>query len=158
MRNVPAGTIQDAVQRAYDAFHDRDGKTGVERIARRLGTVKSTVSYGTEISDDRPGGIGVNYLDRLGQEQPAVALPIAQHFAALAGAVVQPAAEGSNVACLYSLSGIVAKECGEAQAATIAAAQSVCARDCDKAVREIDEAVAALLRAKAEILAKRGAA
>lgn len=153
MRNVPAGTVQDAVQRSYEA----SGLTS-DRIARLLGTVNSTISYGTEISEHRPGGIGVNYLDRLAQIYPAVALPLAQHFASLAGAVVQPVATAENVACLYSLSGTVAKECGEAQAATIAAAQSVNARDCDKAVREIDEAVEALLRAKAEILAKRGAA
>lgn len=153
MRNVPAGTIQQAIQRVYDAVGG-----GIEGIARKLGTVNSTVSYGTEISEHRPGGLGANYLDRLCQDNAEAALVVAQHFAGYAGAAVQPVHRGDNVSCLYLLSGEVAKECGDALPAIIRASQNATAGNCDEAVREIDEAVARLMDARAEILAKRGAA
>lgn len=152
MRPQQYGTIQSAVSDAVDAT----GKKHKD-VATFLGIRGSTLSYGMEDNEDRPGGLGVNYLHRLAMDYPAAAVPIAQHFAAMAGGVFQPVDISSNVTSLYEQCGDVAKECGEAQAATIRAAEKACARSDREAVAEIDEAVAALLNARAAILA-RGAA
>ncbi|PTW43924.1 hypothetical protein [Rhodovulum kholense] len=152
-RAQKAGTIQDAIRGALDATGKKD-----RDIADFLGIRGSTLSYGTEENEDRPGGLGVNYLDRLCKLFPAAAAPLAQHFAGLAGGVFQPIDLGPNVASLYSHCSDIAKECGEAQAATLRAAESAKGRDCQEAEREIDEAVEALLRAKAIIRKQRGAA
>jgi hypothetical protein len=84
MRYTRPGSIQNAVREAYGAVG------GLENASIDLGIGVSTLSYGTERSDHRPGGIGVNYLDSLGRIEPRAATPIAQHFATLAGGVFQP--------------------------------------------------------------------
>jgi hypothetical protein len=84
MRYTRPGSIQNAVREAYGAVG------GLENASIDLGIGVSTLSYGTERSEHRPGGIGVNYLDSLGRIEPRAATPIAQHFAALAGGVFQP--------------------------------------------------------------------
>lgn len=84
MRNHRAGSIQAAVIAAYRAVG------GLENASHDLGVSISTLSYGTEISEQRPGGLGVNYLDRLGRIESGSAVPIAQHFALLAGGVFMP--------------------------------------------------------------------
>lgn len=153
MRNHPFGSIQEAVQSAYRA----SGHTN-EEIAELLGVRGSTVSYGSEMSEARPGGLGVNYLHRLGRMRPAAAVPIAQHFAGLGGGVFAPVEVTGNVESLFSHCGTVARECGEAQAAALRAAERASADACEAAEREIDEAVQALLRARAMIRHQRGAA
>ncbi|MBU2936997.1 MULTISPECIES: hypothetical protein [Pacificibacter] len=84
MRYTRPGSIQNAVREAYGAVG------GLENASIDLGIGVSTLSYGTERSEHRPGGIGVNYLDSLGRIEPRAATPIAQHFAMLAGGVFQP--------------------------------------------------------------------
>ena len=153
MRNHPYGTIQEAVQSSYRA----SGHTN-EEIAELLGVRGSTISYGAEMSEARPGGLGVNYLHRLGRMRPAAAVPIAQHFARLAGGVFQPVEVPASVTSLFAHCGTVAKECGEAQAAALRAAEMASADACEAAEREIAEAVEALLRARAMIQERRGAA
>lgn len=84
MRSTRPGSIQAAVQAAYTA------NGGVENVSEDLGLSLSTVSYGTASDEARPGGIGVNYLDRLGRMCPDAAAAIARHFARLAGGRFMP--------------------------------------------------------------------
>ncbi|GHF71020.1 hypothetical protein [Seohaeicola zhoushanensis] len=152
MRATKAGTIQDAVQRCYRAAG------GVEAVAEQLGLANSTVSYGTERNEARPGGIGVNYLVRLAMIDARCALPLAEFFSDLAGGVYQPVLPAADVISLYARCGLVAKECGEAQAAAIQAADTRSPRDIEAAEREIDEAIASLVRQRAALRSERGAA
>ncbi len=135
MRPCEAGSIQDAVAAAYEAAG------GLRKVSVAIGVTASSLSYGTEIREDRPGGLGVNYLDRLGRMSPAAAREIAQHFAALAGGVFQPLE--AEVSDLGGHCQVVAKEGGEAQAAAIRAALSGSLRDCERALRETDESLEA---------------
>lgn len=151
MRYTASGTIQNAVARCYRAVG------GVEAVAEQLGLANSTVSYGTEVNEARPGGIGVNYLARLGRANAAAAVPVAEFFCDLAGGVFQPV-EVVGVTNLHDHCCDVAKECGEAQAATIKAAYSSKRNEIDEAEREIDEAIGALVRARAALRGQRGAA
>ncbi|WP_353472342.1 hypothetical protein PVT71_13695 [Salipiger sp. H15] len=153
MRPQRYATIQNAVCEAVEATGKRH-----QDVAAFLGIRGSTLSYGMEDNEDRPGGIGVNYLHRLAMDCPAAAVPLARHFAGLAGGVFQPVVSATNVTSLYAHCGEIARECGEAQAAAIRAAEKASSRSIADAEREIDEAVAALLRAKAAILANRCAA
>lgn len=84
MRHTRSGSVQDAVAKSYRAAG------GVEAVADLLGLANSTVSYGTEVNEHRPGGLGVNYLSRLGRHNPDCAVPVAQFFAALAGGAFYP--------------------------------------------------------------------
>jgi len=84
MRGVRAGSIQSAVRATFTAVG------GLENASVDLGVSVSTLSYGTSVDEARPGGLGVNYLDRLGRMHRAAALPVAQHFATLAGGFFQP--------------------------------------------------------------------
>ena len=83
-RATRPGSIQSSVRAAYLAVG------GLESASEDLGVSVTTLSYGTEVTDLRPGGLGVNYLDRLGRIEPLSAVPLAQHFAHLAGGVFQP--------------------------------------------------------------------
>lgn len=153
MRAQIYGTIQNAVCAAVEATGKRH-----QDVAEFLGIRGSTLSYGMEVSETRPGGLGVNYLHRLGTDCPAAAVPLAQHFAGLAGGVFQPVSIGGVVTSLYAQCGKVAKECGEAQAAIIRAAEKASGPASAEALCEIDEAIEALTRARASIVASRDAA
>ncbi|WP_138423700.1 hypothetical protein [Maritimibacter alexandrii] len=82
-RNRP-GSIQSAISEAYRSVG------GIEAAATDLGLSIATLSYATAQNEDRPGGLGVNHLDRLGRMEPAAAVPLAEHFARLAGGVFRP--------------------------------------------------------------------
>ncbi|WP_353475537.1 hypothetical protein PVT71_18375 [Salipiger sp. H15] len=153
MRPQRYGTIQNAVCEAVEATGKRH-----QDVAALLGIRGSTLSYGMEDNEDRPGGLGVNYLHRLAMDCPAAAIPLAQHFAGLAGGVFRPVEMQGNVTSIFAQCGDVARECGEAQAAIFRAAEKASVQSVAEAEREIDEAVAALMRARGAISAKRGAA
>lgn len=153
MRPQRYGTIQNAVCSAVEATGKRH-----QDVAASLGIRGSTLSYGMEDNEDRPGGLGVNYLHRLAMDCPAAAVPLAQHFAGLAGGVFQPVDVGDNVTSLVSHCGNVAKENGEALAAILRAAEKMSGIVDADVEREIDEAVANLLTAKSILRAQRGAA
>lgn len=91
MRGVRPGSIQAAVQRAIKAAG------GLECASDDIGVSVSNLSRATACEDDRPGGLGVNHLDRLGRIIPGAAEPLAEHFAHLAGGVYQPIAGGGNI-------------------------------------------------------------
>lgn len=84
MRGTRAGSIQNAVSCSFQAIG------GLENASVDLGVSIATLSYGTSMDEARPGGLGVNYLDRLGRMERKAALPVAQHFATLAGGFFQP--------------------------------------------------------------------
>ncbi|NDW30984.1 hypothetical protein [Salipiger sp. PrR007] len=153
MRAQTYGTIQNAVCEAVEATGKRH-----KDVADFLGIRGSTLSYGMEDNEDRPGGLGVNYLHRLGMECPAAAVPLAQHFAGLAGGVFQPVEVGGGVTSLFTHCGHVAKENGEALSSILHAAVNASPKSDQDAVREIDEAVAMLLAARGIIVSRRGAA
>lgn len=146
MRAVKAGSIQEAVQTSYVAAG------GIAEVSAMVGVAPSSLSYGTEIREDRPGGIGVNYLDRLGRMDTAAARPIAEHFCALAGGFFQPFdAEHEDLADHCQT---LAKEGGEALAATIRAATSGTLPDCEEALRELDDGIEAQTNARAALMTK----
>lgn len=151
-RATTPGTIQEAVQASYDAYGDQ------KTIAGDLGIAGSSVSYGTEVQDIRPGGLGVNYLDRLGRIKPAAAEPIAQYFAALAGGVFQPVAlKGALAADVHRLT----REFSDVLALHAAAHSSASGNPNDytpfearKQVREVDELVAVAMQFRAHLLVR----
>lgn len=149
MRRPRYGTIQSAVRGALDATGKRD-----KDVADFLGVRGSTLSYATEESDDRPGGLGVNYLHRLALAHPAAAVPLAQHFAAMAGGVYQPIDTEGRVVSLFEHVSLCAKESGEAISAMVMAAEHASAGNLEAAARETDEAIAQMLAFRAEIHAR----
>ncbi|WP_422028115.1 hypothetical protein [Roseovarius sp.] len=81
MRAAKPGSVQCCVQEAYRAAG------GLECVSDDLGLSISTLSQHTEKPDGRKkaGGLGINYADTLARMHPAVAVVLAEHFAALAG-------------------------------------------------------------------------
>lgn len=104
MRYSRPGSIQSALQEAYRAVG------GVENVATDIGVSQATISYSTAVDEDRPGGLGINHIDRLCRMHAEAAMPLARHFAALAGGAFQPVTEA---ACLQSAIAKAAKEGGE---------------------------------------------
>ncbi len=84
MRNVRPGSVKAAVQ----ALIREAG--ALEAASNDLGHSGSSLSRASSNDEDRPGGLGVNHLHRLGRILPASAEPMAVHFAGLAGRVFQP--------------------------------------------------------------------
>jgi len=65
---------------------------GLEAASSDIGLSVSTLSRSYSDDDDRPGGLGVKYLHQLARIVPAAAVPVAEHFARLAGGVFLPMA------------------------------------------------------------------
>lgn len=135
---------------------------GIEAAALEAGVSISTLSYGTEQREDRPGGLGVNYLDRLGRIDAAAALPMAQHFATLAGGVFHPVdLSGPSWSDMAGIS----KEFADVVTLHAAAhsqgspdPRDYTPEEAAKQIREIDELVTAALRHRAGLVAKAGGA
>lgn len=81
MRNVRHGSMQAAVQASIRSAG------GLEAASNDLGLSVSSLSRASSDDEDRPGGLGVNHLHRLGRMVPSSSAPIAAHFAGLAGGV-----------------------------------------------------------------------
>jgi len=154
MRYTRPGSIQNAVREAYGAVG------GLENASIDLGIGVSTLSYGTERSDHRPGGIGVNYLDSLGRIEPSAAEPIARHFATLAGGVFQPVdLDGVTASDVYRIakefSDVLTKD-AEAHSKSSIDPKGYTAKEAGEQLVELDELIAvavsfrAALRDKAE--------
>ena len=98
MRQVKAGSIQEAVKNAYTAAG------GVECAANDLGLSASLLFRATDASDEhRPGGLGINYLHRLSRIVPGAAIPIAEHFSRLAGGCFRDAETQTASGCIHKL-------------------------------------------------------
>lgn len=155
-RAVRPGSIQAAVRAALRAAG------GIECASDDLGISMTTLSFGTEQRDDRPGGLGVNHLDRLGRIEAATAVPVAQHFAQLAGGVFQPVdlagAEGADIARLTAEFSDVLRAHSQAHGPGSADPAGYTAREAAAQLVEIDELVQAALVLRAALSAKAGAA
>lgn len=140
-RPTRPGSIQAAVAEAFRACG------GLDSVSADLGLALSTLSYATELRDDRPGGLGVAYLGRM---EPGAALPIARHFAALAGCVVQPVTSG-GVASVHE----VTREFSDVLAlhAQAMAGAGYSAAAAARQVLELDQLIAAATRLRAAMLA-----
>ncbi|ATG49755.1 hypothetical protein CEW89_08520 [Celeribacter ethanolicus] len=154
MRDHRPGSIQSAVHSAYRAVG------GLESASVDLGVAVSTLSYGTERSEHRPGGIGVNYLDTLGRISPEAAVPVAEHFAHLAGGVFHPVdLKGVTSADVHRLtrefSDVLAKH-AEAHSSTSQNPHDYTAREAQAQLVELDELIEAAVAFRAVLSRKAG--
>lgn len=154
-RATRPGSIQAAVRESVRAVG------GLECASDDLGISVSVLSYGTEVSDTRPGGLGVNYLDRLGRIDGQAAVPVAQHFAHLAGGVFQPvcphgvtAADISHIT--QEFSDVLAKH-AEAHSHASENPGDYTAREAASQIKELDELIAASANLRAALAQKAGA-
>ncbi|WP_417257373.1 hypothetical protein [Celeribacter sp.] len=155
MRGVRAGSIQSAVRDAMTAAG------GLECTSIDLGVSVATLSYGTSVDEARPGGLGVNYLDRLGRMHCAAALPLAQHFAMLAGGVYQPLQiSGDTATDIHTVtrefSDVLASH-AEAHSSASDNPDDYTVQEASAMIKEVDELIAAAARLKAALLPKAGA-
>ncbi len=155
-RNSRPGSIQAAVRASLRAVG------GLECASDDLGVSVATLSYGTEMSDSRPGGLGVNYLDRLGRIDPLAALPVAQHFAHLAGGVFQPvdlggAATPDITLITREFSDVLAKH-AEAHSSASANPDDYTPSEAAAQLKELDGLIAASANLRAALSRKAGAA
>lgn len=98
MRNARPDSIQDTVRQSITAAG------GLEAASSDLGLSVSSLSRASACEDERPGGLGINHLHRMGRIVPEAAVPIASHFARLAGGIFQPfPMRGTNLAGINSL-------------------------------------------------------
>lgn len=153
-RATRPGSIQSAVVQVYDSLG------GIKNAAVDAGVSMSTLSYGTEVSDDRPGGLGVNYLDRLGRIDPAAARPMADHFSHLAGGVFQPvSAPGETGAEIHRLTAEfsdVLNRHAEAHSGASGNPDDYTPPEAAAQVRELDELIAISLTFRAAMIRKAG--
>jgi hypothetical protein len=154
MRRTRTGSIQAAVGRAYRAAG------GLEAVARDLSVALSTLSYGTEVREDRPGGLGVNYLDRLGRIEPEAAVPLAEHFARLAGGVYHSLpADGPTSRTIAELTrefGLVLQQHADAHSAGSADPTDYTPAEAREAVQELDRLLSVAASFRAVLTAKAG--
>ncbi|QOL82799.1 hypothetical protein [Pseudooceanicola spongiae] len=154
MRNVRPASIQSAVQSSMRAGG------GLEAVANDLGVGVSTLSHGTELSEQRPGGLGVNYLDRLGRISPKAAVPIAQHFAALGGGVFHPLeVEGRLASDIHQITrdfSDVLQRHGEAHSPSSENPNDYTPKEAMAQVVELDQMVCAAMNFRAALLQKAG--
>lgn len=151
-RRTRPGSIQSAVQQVIVALG------GIEASALEAGVSISTLSYGTEQRDDRPGGLGVNHLDRLARIDAAAALPMAQHFATLAGGVFQPidlsGPSWSDMAGLSREYADVVSVHAAAHSDGSPDPRDYTPAEAAEQIREIDELVSVALRHRASLMIK----
>ena len=98
MRWTRPGSVQNAVRDTYKVAG------GFEAVSNDLGLSMSILSHTTDPHDEyRPGGLGINYLDRLARITPAAAIPIAEHFARLAGGRYRIDMDLTPSGCIHTL-------------------------------------------------------
>lgn len=153
-RATRPGSIQAAVRQSIRALG------GLECASDDLGVSVSVLSYGTEVSDTRPGGLGVNYLDRLGRIDGLAAVPIAQHFAHLAGGVFQPICpEGATATNINHItqefSDVLAKH-AEAHSNASENPNDYTPHEAAAQIKELDELIATSANLRAALTRKAG--
>jgi hypothetical protein len=149
-RNTRPGSIQAAVRQSIK------GAGGLECASDDLGVSVSTLSLGSDIDDNRPGGLGVNYLDRLSRIDAKAALPLAQHFSQLAGGVFQPLMlDGAMAADINQItrefSDVLAKH-AEAHSSSSANPESYTPAEARAQIVELDELMAAAASFRARLM------
>lgn len=98
MRQAKPGSMQAAIR----ATITKAG--GLDAAAADMEVSTTTLSRATDIDEVRPGGLGVNYLHRLGRLSPRAIAPIAHHFAQLSGGYFVPidfkASQGADISAV----------------------------------------------------------
>jgi hypothetical protein len=84
MRATRAGSIQDVFRRVYEI------NGGIQNSAEDMQVSPAVASYALSLEEARPGGLGINYVERLARARSECAVPIAEHFALHAGGVFMP--------------------------------------------------------------------
>lgn len=154
-RATRPGSVQDMFRRICNALG------GVENAAADAGVSISTISYGMELNEARPGGIGLNHADRLCRMHPEAAEVAAQHFALLAGGTYLPAVAGGDAGAdlarvMHEFSEVVAKHAA-AHSEASPDPTGYTALEAAEQAAEVAELIAAashlhaVLRAKAEV-------
>lgn len=154
MRNVRPGSIQEAVQRAIRAAG------GLECVSNDTGVSITNLSRATSCEEDRPGGLGINHLDRLGRIVPVAAEPLAAHFAHLAGGIFQPldirGPLGLDMSRLTAEFADVLTAHAEAMSDRSENPSDYTVAEARAALKEVDELLVAAARVRAALLAKVG--
>ena len=149
MRATKAGSIQEVIQASYAAAG------GLRAVSDAIGVSPATLSQATLVNEERPGGLGVNYLDRLCRMDAAAAAPVAQHYAALAEGRFVPLGAGGSDA-LAALCAVAAKEFGEAQGAMFRLLTAPDGKPASDTLREVSEAAEALARVEGALRERLG--
>lgn len=154
MRNAPKGSIQDAVRQCITKVG------GLEAASHDINLSPATLSRASGFDEDRPGGLGVNYLHQLGRIDPASVEPIACHFAELAGGVFQPMPDdGKSFPCFSDLlkefSDVVARH-ATAHSSDSANPEDFTAQEARDQMAEVRELVQAALSYNAVLAKKAG--
>lgn len=154
MRGVRPGSIQEAVQRSIRAGG------GLECVSADIGVSTANLSRATACEDDRPGGLGINHLDRLGRIVPEAAAPLAEHFAHLAGGFFQPmqisGPLGLDMSRLTAEFADVLQVHLEAMSERSENPADYTVAEARGALKEVDELLAAAARVRAALLDKAG--
>ncbi len=154
MRNNRPDSIQEAVRASIKAAG------GLEAASNDLGLSVSSLSRASGSDEDRPGGLGVNYLHTLGRVVPAAAVPIAAHFSRLAGGVFQPLPDKgpllANINTLMREFSDVLDVHAHAHSERSDDPSDFTRDEAAKAIKEVDELVQAALVYRAALVEKFG--
>ncbi|GEM_PF-1937084 len=152
MRSVRPGSIQSAVQMAITAAG------GLECVSNDIGVSTANLSRATACDEERPGGLGINHFDRLGRIIPASSVPLAQHFAHLAGGIFLPlnveGVIGVDMSVLMSEFSDVLLSHSEAMSEASKKPHDYTPGEALDAIKEIDEMLAAGAVVRAALSAK----
>jgi len=154
MRNVRPGSIQSAIREAFTAAG------GLESVSSDLAVSVTNLSRATSCDEDRPGGLGVNHLDRLGRIIPESAVPIARHFAHMAGGIYQPAniagLLGADMSKLVAEFSDVLAVHAEAMSGRSTNPNDYTMTEARAALKEVDDLLAATAVIRAALVQKAG--
>ena len=150
MRSVRPGSIQSAVQMAITAAG------GLECVSNDIGVSTANLSRATACDEERPGGLGINHLDRLGRIVPITAVPIAHHFAHLAGGFFQPVDTngelGADMSLMMSEFADVLRTHSEAMSDRSKTPGQYTAKEAQSQIKELDELLAAIVGVRGPLL------
>ncbi|WP_406646914.1 hypothetical protein QEZ52_00425 [Aliisedimentitalea scapharcae] len=154
MRAVKPGSIQEVVRDAISVAG------GLECASNDLGLAVSSLSRASSCDEDRPGGLGVNHLHRLGRIVPQSAEPVAVHFARLAGGVFQPlpvqGALRSNIHDLTKEFSDVLSVHAKAHSEVSSNPDDFTRLEAQAAIKEVDELVQAAMAYRAALHQRAG--
>ena len=152
MRSVRPGSIQSAVRGSITAAG------GLECVSNDLGVSVTTLSRATDLDEERPGGLGVNHLHRLGLIVSISAEPLARHFASLAGGFYHPidikTTSGADMASLTLQFSKLLAVYADAQADHSALLEDYASDSAERALSQIDELIATAATIRATLAGK----
>lgn len=151
-RGLRAGSVSEMTRTVIKAVG------GLESASADTGLSVSALSRAYSNEDDRPGGLGVKYLDQLGRIVPASAEPVARHFAMLAGGVFQPmpdqGTQQSNIHDLTKEFADVLAQHASAHSGASDDPSDFTSNEAQAALKETDELVQAAMIYRASLLSK----